>query len=95
MGAVFRSWDTDHPLLILLDVRLQGGFVSAYALVRARQVSYVSPDLVGRTAVLIASPIAAQVIGAVVRSGLEGTRHRRVFGEEARAIQWLLEGLQG
>ncbi|MFN8452567.1 MAG: hypothetical protein U0521_29165 [Anaerolineae bacterium] len=93
MATVFRTWQPDKPLLVLMDVRLQGTFVSAQALIRARQVSAVRPDLPGRTAVLIASPIASQVISSLIRTGLAGkVRQRQIFADESRAISWLLEG---
>lgn len=92
MAQVFRAWDDQKPLHLLIDVRMQGMFVSAQALIRARQVSGIRPDLPGRTAVLIASPIGAQVISSLIRTGLTGTlRQRLVFSDESRAIQWLLD----
>lgn len=92
VGEVFRAWQPDKRLLLLIDVRMQGTFVSAQALIRARQVSAVRPDLPGRTAVLIASPIASQVISSLIRTGLTGkVRQRQIFADESRAISWLLD----
>jgi hypothetical protein len=71
---------------------MQGRIISSQALTRAREVSHVRPDLPGRTAVLIASSIAAQVISAVIRSGLaSGKRQRMIFNHEPSAIAWLLQ----
>lgn len=92
IAEVFRTWQDDRPLLLLIDVQMQGAFVSAPALIRARQASNVRPDVPGRTAVLIASPVAAQVISSLIRTGLaRGARERQVFAEENRATAWLLE----
>jgi hypothetical protein len=90
--TLFRTWERHRPLLTLLDIRLQGAFITAQALMRARQATHLSPDVPGRTAVLIASPIAAQVISTLIRSGLAhgSTRQRLVFSDETNAIQWLL-----
>jgi hypothetical protein len=92
MVTTFRTWKERRPLLILLDIRSQGLFVSAQAMMRARQISHVTPDVPGRTAVLIGSPVTAQVVSTLIRTGLApGKRQRLVFGDEARAIAWLLE----
>ncbi len=92
IAEVFRSLPEDQPLRLLIDVRMQGAIISAQALIRARQAAEMRPDVWGRTAMLIASPLAAQVISTVIRTGLANDgRQRLVFTDESQAIAWLLE----
>lgn len=93
MVATFRSWqDAKRPLHLLLDLRQSSAIVSSQALMRARQASHENGNVKGRTAVLTGSALAAQVIGALVRSGLApSVRERNVFTHEPSAIAWLLQ----
>ena len=92
IAEVFRTWRNDRLFLLLLDVRMQGAIISAQALIRAQQAAMLRPDVSGRNAMLVASPIAAQVISSVIRTGLTpGRRQRLVFSDENQAIAWLLQ----
>ena len=93
---VFRTWESKRPLLTLLDVRLQGRYIAAHALIRARQISNFTPDVPGRTAVLISSPVAAQVVSTLIRTGLGSSRSRQrlVFSNEKQAVDWLLDAMK-
>lgn len=92
LAQVFREWDESKSLHLLIDVRGQDSVVSAQALIRARQVSHVRPNILGRTAVLVGRGLAVQVLAGIVRSGLaKGKRERQIFNQEEDAINWLLK----
>lgn len=91
MRDMFLAWNEDRPLHLLIDLS-QPGTMSAQGMMRARQLSHVRPDLVGRTAILVGRSLATQVMKALIRSGLgEGARQRLMFSSEQSAVAWLLE----
>jgi len=91
MRDLFLGWQENRPLHILIDLQRSAGIISAQALMRARQISHLRPDLPGRTAMLVGRGMVTQVMASLMRSGLaEGVRSRMMFAHEDAAIEWLL-----
>ena len=91
-AEVARTWSAYKPLPTLVDLRSVGLLTGAQVLLRIRQVAWLRPKLRGRTALVIGSPVAAQVASGVMRTTLPlGMRQRRVFADENEALAWLLE----
>lgn len=88
---LFANWDRSKPLLLLIDLSLPDNALSPEALRAARAVSQASPDVTGRTALLIDSSAPAQNVTGLVEHVLEDTRDRKIFSSEADAVAWLLE----
>lgn len=87
---VLRSWPEESPLNTLLDIRMHGRIIPPVAFSRSRQISFMRPEVQGRTAVLIASALAAKVVSALINTKLAtGTRARMIFNDEALALAWL------
>lgn len=85
------SWPVDKPWRLLLDIRLRGSIVSTYALVKAREIARMRPELPGRLSVLVASRLAADIITIAIRATNNNYRKRAVFVSEALSLHWLLE----
>lgn len=84
-------WPNDRPWRLILDIRLNGSVVSAYALRRARAIAGMRSELPGRLAILIGSRLAAQVISMALRVAPNSYRRRACFVNESLAVAWLLE----
>jgi hypothetical protein len=91
LTAEFANWPTEKPWRLMLDIRLRGSIVGAYALRRAREIARMRPELPGRLSVLVASRIAADIITIAIRATNNTYRSRSVFVNEATALHWLLE----
>jgi hypothetical protein len=87
----FLNASVEKPWLLLLDIRLHGAVVSAYALYRARQIANLRPEVPGRLAILVGGKLSGDIISIAIRS-INRFRQRAVFINEALAINWLLEG---
>jgi hypothetical protein len=86
-----ENWPSNQTWRLILDIRLRGSIVSAYALRRSREIAVLRPDLNGRLAILVASKLAADIISMAIRTANNRYRQRSVFVNEALAIHWLLE----
>jgi hypothetical protein len=84
------GWPPDKTWRLMIDVSAER-IVSAYALVRARKIANLRPELHGRLAVLIRDPLAAQIISMAIRNAPNRYRQRSAFANEALAIGWLLQ----
>ncbi|MBZ0291476.1 MAG: hypothetical protein K8L99_02815 [Anaerolineae bacterium] len=84
------NWPEERPWRLLLDITLRGNIISAYALRQAREISMLRPELDGRLAILVSSPLAVRMISLAIRSTTNRYRQRLVFGREDKALQWLL-----
>jgi hypothetical protein len=87
----FSNWPVEKPWRLMLDIRLRGSIVGAYALRRAREIARMRPELPGRLSVLVASRIAADIITIAIRATNNTYRSRSVFVNETTALDWLLE----
>ena len=87
----FANWSPHKPWRLMLDIRLRGSIVGAYALSRAREIARMRPELPGRLSVLVASRLAADIITIAIRATNNTYRRRSVFVNEAAALHWLLE----
>jgi hypothetical protein len=87
----FNRWPNDKSWRLLLDIRLRGSIVSAYALRRSREIARLRPELPGRLAVLVASRLAADIITIAIRGANNSYRSRSVFVSESLALHWLTE----
>ncbi len=87
----FANWSPQKPWRLMLDIRLRGSIVGAYALSRAREIARMRPELPGRLSVLVASRLAADIITIAIRATNNTYRRRSVFVNEAAALHWLLE----
>jgi hypothetical protein len=90
LTAEFLSAPAEKPWRLLLDIRLHGAVVSAYALFRARQIANMRPELPGRLAILVGGKLSGDIISIAIRS-VNRYRQRAVFVNEALAVNWLLE----
>lgn len=89
--AIFLEWNAERPLHLLLDLQNHMGIISAQALMRARQLSHVRPDLPGRTALVVGRGMGVNMISSLLRSGIAGgARQRMMFSSEEAALEWLL-----
>ena len=88
---LFDTWDSDDPLLLLIDLSAPDNFLSAEALKAAREASQTRPDVPGKTALLIDGSEPSQNVKALVEHVLAGTRERKIFTSEDEAVAWLLE----
>jgi hypothetical protein len=91
LTEVFANWPEEKPWRLMLDIRLRGSIVGAYALTRAREIARMRPELSGRLSVLVASSLAADIITIAIRATNNTYRRRSVFINEASAVHWLLE----
>lgn len=91
LTAELMNWPAQKPWRLLLDIRLRGSVVSTYALVKAREIARMRPELPGRLSVLVASRLAADIITIAIRATNNNYRRRAVFVSEAMAMHWLLE----
>ena len=89
---LFTHWDRSQPLLLLIDLSEPDNMLSPEALRAAQAVSQISPDVAGKTALVIDSEEPAHNVTGLVEHVLEDTRERKIFGSEAEAVAWLLEG---
>lgn len=90
-AAVLENWPAERPLYTLLDLRAARPLFGSRAFIRTRQISYMRPDVAGRTAVVIQHVRAARIVDAIIRNSLAAyTRQRRIFSDEANALAWLL-----
>ena len=89
---LYANWDRSKPMLLLIDLSKPGNKLSSQALRAARAVSQVSPEVSGKTALIIDDSIPAQNVTGLVEHVLEDTRERKIFSSEAEAVAWLLEG---
>lgn len=92
VDAELTAWPEDKPWRMMLDVQKQATVVSAYAMRNARMLSALRPEMPGRLAVLVGSSVATRIINVAILSSRNHYRLRKVFVEEAEAIEWLLEG---
>jgi hypothetical protein len=91
LTEAFANWPEEKPWRLMLDIRLRGSIVGAYALRRAREIARMRPELPGRLSVLVASSLAADIITIAIRATNNTYRRRSVFVNEAAALHWLLE----
>lgn len=89
--SLFSNWDRSKPLLLLIDLSQPDNMLSPEALRAAREASHTSPDVDGKTALVIDASEPAQNVTGLVEHVLAGTRERKIFGSEAEAVAWLLE----
>lgn len=89
---LYANWDRSQPLLLLIDLSQPDNMLSPEALRAAQAVSQVSPDVSGKTALVIDSSEPAHNVTGLVEHVLASTRERKIFGSEAEAVDWLLEG---
>ncbi|MBK8022417.1 MAG: hypothetical protein IPK19_13575 [Chloroflexi bacterium] len=87
----FYNWPDDTPFLMLIDVCGADNFLSAEAMMRARQVSGIRKEMPGKTAILIDKTESADNLILFIDKALQSTRAREVFEDEAAAVAWLLE----
>lgn len=87
---LFENWDKHKPLLLLIDIRQPDNLLSAQAMMRARQVSQLRPDVPGKTAMLVDPSEPTQNVELLLDKVLSPTRERDTFSSEATAIAWLL-----
>jgi len=85
----YAAWQGEQ-LRTMLDLRRTGGVVSIYAINAARPLAALRPELRGRLAIMVQSRIAAQIIGAAIRTNYNPTRRRMLFSDERMAVDWLL-----
>lgn len=88
------NWPEDKPWRMILDVTMQGAVVSAYSMRNARMASSTRPEMPGRMAVLVGSTVAMRLINVAILNSRNHFRQRKVFVNEAEAIEWLLEGTE-
>lgn len=89
--AYIMAWPMEQRYCSLLDLRGKEHLISAQAYSRARQITHVRPELVGRVAFLIGRGLVAPIVNTLMRNALDGTtRERLMFTTEAIAISWLL-----
>ncbi|MBL8132305.1 MAG: hypothetical protein JNL42_10650 [Anaerolineae bacterium] len=87
----FYNWPDGKPFLMLIDVCGADNFLSAEAMMRARQVSGLRRELEGKTAILIDKTESAENLVMFIDKALQSTRAREVFDSEAAAVEWLLK----
>ncbi|MBL8130776.1 MAG: hypothetical protein JNL42_02875, partial [Anaerolineae bacterium] len=86
------SWNAERRWLMLIDIRMGGRIISSAAFMRGRQLSHLRPELPGKTAIVVASSVAAHLTNGILRSlSTETRRQRRVFDNQERAVEWLLD----
>lgn len=91
LTEAFLNWPEVRPWRLMLDVRLGGGLVNAYALRHARKIAHMRPELPGRLAILVGSKLASDIISMAIRTTNNIYRQRRIFSNEAAAVNWLIE----
>ncbi|MCB9451308.1 MAG: hypothetical protein H6672_07695 [Anaerolineaceae bacterium] len=90
LSNMLLEWPDTRPWRLLLDIRMKGNVVSAYALRRSYEISRLRPELPGRLALLIGNRLAAEIMSAGMRAAGNEYRQRRVFVVQAVAVSWLL-----
>lgn len=88
---LFTHWDPSKPLLLLINLSQPDNILSPEALRAAQAVSQITPEVSGKTALVIDSDEPAYNVTGLVEHVLGGTRERQIFGSEAEAVAWLLE----
>jgi hypothetical protein len=89
---VNRGWSASRPLDVLIDLRTQSIIVSGQIFLRMQKAAGNRPELKGRTAILIGNPHAAELASSLLLRLPLGVRQRKVFSDEAAALDWLLKG---
>lgn len=86
---LFDNWNSDQPLLLLIDLCRADNMMSAEMMRNARQAS--QERLPGKTAMLIDAEGSSINVKALLDRVLADARERRIFLKEDEAVQWLLE----
>jgi len=91
---VTRTWDTNHPRLMLYDFSDERVRLTPYIAARSKDITDVIGGLSGRTAFLLASTFESQFLAHYL---MRIVRHRvrhvvmRVFYDRQQALNWLEE----
>jgi hypothetical protein len=87
-----RGWSASRPLHSLIDLRTQSIIVSGQIFLRMQRAASMRTELKGRTAILIGNPRTADLASSLLLRLPLGVRQRKVFSDEAAALDWLLKG---
>ncbi len=90
VAKVKVNWNSECPLRLLLDLRADHAFITAYGRARALSLARLRPGLPGRTALLVSDRVATQIASLVLRQLAADHRERLIFGDETAAMDWLL-----
>ena len=93
MGKLFTNADGSQPRLLLFDVRQSHNLISAEMFKTLRVAAADSPIVPGKTAILVAPDMSTKTVEILMaHSPFESTgRQIKMFSDEQKAIDWLLE----
>ncbi|MFO7322142.1 MAG: STAS/SEC14 domain-containing protein [Chloroflexota bacterium] len=88
----YRDWPPGQPVRLLADLRNSGSLPSPDIVQKVRAVSQREfPDFEGKIAFVLDETQDAKLLSTYIEHVLSSRRERRIFYDEAQAIDWLIE----
>jgi hypothetical protein len=90
LRSELAAWPADRFFRLLVDVRVEKGISTFFAVLGIRDLAKSRPDIRGRTAFLVSNQTTAHVVTTILNSVGNRYRERALFADEEMAVRWLL-----